>query len=150
MRGRTWPRRDVTAWARRGSGPTTALRPARPRVAHQRSSRPATPPGRTPRIPQILRRKPPRPDANPWRGKREPQQPVPAGSESPASSTMLQPQGARAAPTDSGGAEPWAIYCLGRPRPFRCVRPATARPRGADCAGIRAPAAPPYAPARVP
>ena len=31
------------------------------------------------RVPQLLRRKPPRPGANPWRRKWEPQQPVPPG-----------------------------------------------------------------------
>lgn len=47
--GRHWPRRDVTAWdpARLGALDRSE-RPARPRVAHQKSSRPATPPGRTP------------------------------------------------------------------------------------------------------
>lgn len=136
MRGRTrWPRRDVTAWgpARLGALDRSE-RPARPRVAHQRSSRPATPPGRTPADSSNPAQETTTAGCEPVAREAGTPAACPRGPRSrqrrrPCSNHRREEQ----LPRDSGRRGAWAIYCSrpAPPLPVR-VRPATARPRGAD------------------
>lgn len=136
MRGRTrWPRRDVTAWdpARLGALDRSE-RPARPRVAHQRSSRPATPPGRTPADSSNPAQETTTAGCEPVAREAGTPAACPRGPRSrqrrrPCSNHRREEQLWR----DSGRREAWALYCSrpAPPPPVR-MRPATARPRGAD------------------
>lgn len=136
MRGRRrWPRRDVTAWdpARLGALDRSE-RPARPRVAHQRSSRPATPPGRTPADSSTPAQETTTAGCEPVAREAGTPAACPRGPRSrqrcrPCSNHRREEQLWR----DSGRLEAWTIYCSrpAPPPPVR-MRPATARPRGSD------------------
>lgn len=119
MRGRRrWPRRDVTAWdpARLGALDRSE-RPARPRVAHQRSSRPATPPGRTPADSSTPAQETTTAGCEPVAREAGTPAACPRGPRSrqrcrPCSNHRREEQLWR----DSGRREAWAIYCS-RPAP---------------------------------
>ena len=119
MRGKTrWPRRDVTAWdpARLGALDRSE-RPARPRVAHQRSSRPATPPGRTPADSSNPAQETTTAGCEPVAREAGTPAACPRGPRSrqrrrPCSNHRREEQLWR----DSGRREAWALYCS-RPAP---------------------------------
>ena len=139
----------MTAWdpARLGALDRSE-RPARPRVAHQRSSRPATPPGRTPVDSSSPAQETTMAGCEP--AVREAGTPA-ACPRGPLSRQHRRPCSNHRREEQLSGTQDWPeagpFTAPGRPRPLRCACAQPHRGPGAQRrAGIPAPGAPAYVP----